>query len=189
MASAILPAVRPVIDALDARLRDVVRLHHDALWRFLRRMGVPEDQVEDATQQVLLVFAARAAGVEEGAERSFLFGTAVRVASGRRRKLQQGREVADPEAILRQHDPSPDAERQLGEKELRRCLDLLLDELPAEQRAVFVLAELEEVTMAEIARLLGIPPGTVASRLRRAREVFAEKADDLRAYIERGGTP
>jgi len=189
MTSAILPAVRPAIADVDARLRAVVRAHYDALWRFLRRMGVPEEQVEDAAQQVLLVFAARATEVDDEAERSFLFGTALRVASDRRRQRQRRREVSEPSAVLRHPDPEPTAECQLGDRELRRCLDQLLEELPPEQRAVFVLAELEEMTMAEIARTLGIPPGTVASRLRRAREVFAEKATELRRYIEKGILP
>jgi RNA polymerase sigma-70 factor (ECF subfamily) len=49
---------------------------------------------------------------------------------------------------------------------------------------VFVLAELEEMTKGETARLLGIPAGTVASRLRRARELFATKALALRALFD-----
>ena len=181
-----LGAVRPAADCLDARLRAAVRVHYDPLWRFLRRMGVPDGQVEDATQQVLVVFAARAAEVDPEAERSFLFGTALRVASDLRRKIQRGREVADPEAILGHRDPGPDAEDQLGDKELRRCLDKILDELPPEHRAVFVLAELEELTMAEIARVLTIPPGTVASRLRRARELVEAKATEVRATLKMG---
>jgi RNA polymerase sigma-70 factor, ECF subfamily len=183
MTSATLPALRPAIDALDARLRVVVDAHYEALWRFLLRMGVAEAQVEDATQQVLLVFAKRAADVDDGAERSFLFGTALRVASDLRRKGQQGREVADAEAVLRHPDPRPDAEHQLGQKELRRCLDQILEELAPEQRAVFILAELEELTMAEISDLLSIAPGTVASRLRRARELVEAKASELRARL------
>jgi RNA polymerase sigma-70 factor (ECF subfamily) len=48
--------------------------------------------------------------------------------------------------------------------------------LSLELRAVFVLYELEDFTMAEIARTLELPPGTVASRLRRARETFERLA-------------
>jgi RNA polymerase sigma-70 factor, ECF subfamily len=184
MTSATLPAVRPAIDALDARLRAVVDQHYDALWRFIRRIGVAEEHVEDAAQQVLLVFAKRAADVEEGAERPFLFGTALRVASDLRRKGQRGREVADAEAMLRHADPAPDAEHQLGDKELRRSLDRILDALTPEHRAVFVLAELDELTMAEISRLLSIPAGTVASRLRRARELVEAGARELRAPLD-----
>jgi RNA polymerase sigma-70 factor (ECF subfamily) len=174
-------------DALDARVRAVVDAHHDALWRFLRRMGVPEAHVEDAVQQVLLVFARRAADVDEGSERPFLFSTAHRVASDVRRKALRDREVVDGEALLQHADPAPDAEGQLGDKELRRCLDRVLDGLAPDLRAVFVLAEIEEMTMAEVSQLLSIPPGTVASRLRRARELVLGRALDLRAHFEKGG--
>jgi RNA polymerase sigma-70 factor (ECF subfamily) len=173
-------------DALDARVRAVVEVHHDALWRFLRRMGVPEAHVEDAVQHVLLVFARRAADVDEGAERSFLFGTAHRVASDVRRKALRDREVVDVEALLQHADPSPDAEGQLGDKELRRCLDRVLEALAPDLRAVFVLAELEEMTMVEVSQLLSIPPGTVASRLRRARELVLASALEMRAYVTKG---
>lgn len=173
-------------DALDARVRVVVGAHHDALWRFLRRMGVPEAHVEDAVQQVLLVFARRAADVDEGSERPFLFSTAHRVASDVRRKVLRDREVVDGDALLRHADPGPDAEGQLGDKELRQCLNRVLDGLAANLRAVFVLAELEEMTMAEVSQLLSIPPGTVASRLRRARELVLAGALDVRAHLGKG---
>jgi RNA polymerase sigma-70 factor (ECF subfamily) len=192
MTSAAIPAARSAgdtHDAREARIRGVVRAHYDPLWRFLRRMGTPEAQVEDAAQQVLLVFANRADDVREDAERPFLFGTALRVAADFRRKEQRGREVADAEAILRHPDPHPSAENLLGQEERRRCLDAILDALTPEHRAVFVLAEIEETTMAEIALLLGLPPGTVASRLRRARELVASKAAELRAKLGAGDAP
>lgn len=173
----------------DTRVRTAIDAHYDALWRFLRRMGVEESQVEDAVQQVLIVFAQRADAIEAAVVPSFLFGTALRVASDFRRRRRC--EVADIDAAsTRAHaDPAPDAEHQVAQAELRRLLDQVLDTLPPELRAVFVLAELEELTMAEIARVLGIPPGTAASRLRRAREAFAEKAHTLRPYVDKGGAP
>jgi RNA polymerase sigma-70 factor, ECF subfamily len=182
-----LPALYGPIDACDARLRAVVDAHYEGLWRFLRRMGVGESEVEDAAQQVLLVFARRAPDVEPGAERSFLFGAALRVASDFRRKAKQPAEGI--EALAGRADPGPDAEHELGQKELRACLDRAMGEMNEDLRTVFVLAELEELTMAEISTLLGIPAGTVASRLRRAREVFEAKAADLRAFVEKGGAP
>lgn len=179
-----LPALGFAPASLDARVRSVVDAHYDVLWRFVRRMGVADSHVEDAVQQVLLVFARRADDVEEGAERSFLFSTAVRVASDHRRKALRAREVADEEALLRHPDPRPDAEHQLRDRQLRRCLDRVLAELGADLRAVFVLAELEGLTMAEIARLLSIPPGTVASRLRRARELVEAQALGWMAQLD-----
>ena len=173
--------------AADAEVRKAVEAHYAPLWRFLRRMGVEEAHVEDAAQQVFLVFAHRASELAPAVVRSFLFGTALRVASDHRRK--RARERANAEALGAPTHLAFDAEHELAQREVRVLLDRVLDELAPELRAVFVLAELEELTMAESARILGIPAGTVASRLRRAREVFAARADELRAYVEKGGSP
>jgi RNA polymerase sigma-70 factor (ECF subfamily) len=174
---------------IDARVRAAIDAHYEPLWRFLRRMGVEERHVEDAAQQVLLVFAQRGEAIAPAVVRAFLFGTALRVASDYRRKPERAVVVVGLGALGDHAHPAPDAEEQAVTSELRRLLDRVLDELAPELRAVFVLAELEEMTMAEIARVLSIPPGTVASRLRRAREVFAEKADELRPYVEKRGAP
>jgi len=172
---------------IDARVRAAIDAHYESLWRFLRRMGVEESQVEDAAQQVLLVFAQRGEEIAPPVVRAFLFGTALRVASDFRRKSNRAVSVVDLGTLGEHAHPAPDAEQQAAQSELRRLLDRVLDELPPELRTVFVLAELEELTMAEIARVLCIPAGTVASRLRRAREIFAEKANELRPYVEKGG--
>jgi RNA polymerase sigma-70 factor (ECF subfamily) len=175
----------PYIGTADRdRVRAALDAHYAALWRFLRRMGVGESEIEDAVQHVLMVFAQRAWMVAATAERAFLFGTAIRVASDFRRKRRRAVELEGEEAILQLEHPTPDAESQLAERELRRWLDRLLEELAPKFRAVFVLAELEELTMAEISELLDIPPGTVASRLRRARELFESKAFRLRTRLE-----
>lgn len=171
----------------DAAVRDAVEEHYEVLWRFLRRMGVEEHQVEDAAQQVLLVFSRRASEVPHQAVRSFLLGTALRVASDWRRSGARRGEAVAIDSLSEQAHPGPDAEQVLADREMRRLLDRVLDSLSPELRAVFVLAELEEMTMAAIARALSIPPGTVASRLRRAREVFAARAAEVRADSERGG--
>jgi RNA polymerase sigma-70 factor (ECF subfamily) len=174
-------------DAGDTAVRDAAATHYEVLWRFLRRMGVDEHQVEDAAQQVLLVFSRRATDVPREAVRSFLLGTALRVASDWRRSAARREEAVGIESLSAKPHPGPDAEQVLGHREMRQLLDRVLDSLSPELRAVFVLAELEEMTMAAIARALSIPPGTVASRLRRAREVFAARAEEVRAESERGG--
>jgi RNA polymerase sigma-70 factor (ECF subfamily) len=178
----------PWATRVDARVRAAVDSHYAPLWRFLLRMGVEDSQVEDAAQQVFLVFAQRGDEVVPAAVRAFLFGTALRIASDFRRKRERIGAV-DLGALGDLAHPAPDAEQQAEQNELRRLLDRVLDELAPELRAVFVLTELEEMTMAEVARVLGIPAGTVASRLRRAREVFAERANELRAYLEKGASP
>jgi RNA polymerase sigma-70 factor (ECF subfamily) len=174
-------------DSEDAAVRDAVDAHYEVLWRFLRRMGVEEHQVEDAAQQVLIVFSRRASEVPRRSVRSFLLGTALRVASDLRRKCARAGDPVAIESLTEHAHPDPDAEHVVAQREMRRLLDGVLDALSPQLRAVFVLAELEEMTMAAIARVLSIPPGTVASRLRRAREVFAARAEEVRVELEKGG--
>lgn len=159
----------------ESRLRQVVSEHFEVLWRFLRRLGIPDGDVDDAVQEVVLVLARKLDQVELGSERSFVLSTAFRVASGFRRASRRRREVDDAE--LEAHESLElDPEALAVKQRLRAVLQRLLNELPLELRAVFVLYELEELTMAEIAATLGLPPGTVASRLRRSREQFQELA-------------
>lgn len=134
-----------------------------------------------------MVLMRRIDSVDAGAERSFLFGTAMRVGQEKRKRSARtsAREGnGEREQLLDgQHHPGPDPEQLLDREQSRQLLDRVLDELPLELRTVLVLAELEELTMSEIAELLAIPAGTVASRLRRAREVFAERAAALKARL------
>ncbi|MBX3200556.1 MAG: sigma-70 family RNA polymerase sigma factor [Labilithrix sp.] len=162
--------------AEDARLRRIVDGYHDFVWRSLRRMGVPEHAAEDAAQQVFLVLSHKLDLVAPENERSFLFGTVVRVASGVRRAQSRRREVAGV-VVDEPVDDAPAADVLIDEKKARAVLDEILHAMPEDLRAVFVLFELEEVAASEVADVLGIPVGTVASRLRRAREVFHAAAN------------
>ena len=177
-----LAMVSPLV-AREERLRAAVDAHHDVVWRFLRRMGVAESSVEDAVQQVLVVFARRLDAVAPGAERSFLLGSALRVAADFRKHRARLREVADERVLGSEASDAPDADVELDRRRARRVLDEILDGLPADQRSVFVMCDLEEMTMADVAGALGIPPGTVASRLRRARESFAELAAEAKKRL------
>jgi RNA polymerase sigma-70 factor, ECF subfamily len=169
---------RPVVSSAEGgavsperRLRNLVDQNYDFVWRTLRYLGVPDAGVEDAAQQVLCVLARRLQDISAGAEVSFLFNTAVRVAKDVRRSAQ--RRPAAPSADIDAFvalDPSP--EDLLDERRAHDTLREVLGSIPEDQRMVFVLYEIEELTMADIARLLAIAPGTAASRLRKAREVF-----------------
>jgi RNA polymerase sigma-70 factor (ECF subfamily) len=159
----------------DVRLRASVAAHLPAVWRVLRRNGVPGADADDATQRVFLVLSRKLAEVPAGRELPFLLRTAVLVASETRRSHRRRREVSDPSPEVHL-STSPGPERELLQREALSQLDAVLAELDESVRAVFVLYELEEMTMAAIAETLELPPGTVASRLRRARERFEELA-------------
>lgn len=167
------PAPAALPDAPVPNFTALVRAEIDFVWRQLRRLGLSRADADDATQQVFLVASRRRDELVPGKERSFLYGTALRVAANARRSLQRRREVA-PE---RQSEPALDAplpDEVLERRRARALLDELLAQLPAELSRVLVLAEVEQLTMAAIAELEGIPAGTAASRLRRARSAFRE---------------
>jgi RNA polymerase sigma-70 factor (ECF subfamily) len=154
----------------DARITAIVRGEHDFIWRLLRRLGVPEANVDDATQQVFCVAARRVNDIRPGSERSFLFGAALRVAADRRRSREfreQPHERAADEV-----DPGPNPEELAEKRQRRLLLDRILGAMPMDLRTVLVLFEFEQMTKSEVGELLGIPVGTAVSRLRRAREEF-----------------
>jgi RNA polymerase sigma-70 factor (ECF subfamily) len=162
------PAERP--PRAGERVRALVTEHFGFVWRSLVRLGLSRADADDALQQVFLVASRRIDSIEPGAERAFLFGTALRTASRVRRTHARRRETISD--VLEPVDAAPGPEEQLDRARARAVLDEVLDEMPLELRAVFVLYELEQLTLPEIAELAAIPLGTATSRLRRAREQF-----------------
>jgi RNA polymerase sigma-70 factor (ECF subfamily) len=158
-----------------------------ALWRLLRRLGVSNADADDATQEVYLIVAERRAEILPGKERAFVYGTALRVARSRLRRRDRSVELDEPATAA---DDAPGIEDLLDQHEARKILDELLEQMPFELRAVFVLFEMEELSSIEIAEALDIPRGTAASRLRRAREDFQTRVARLRARLaHRGAKP
>jgi RNA polymerase sigma-70 factor (ECF subfamily) len=110
---------------------------------------------------------------------------ALRVAQTVRRRL--GRvEPVDDRALANLPAPAVCAEQQLDERRQRALLDALLEAMPYELHVVVVLHDLEEWTMRDIASALAVPTGTVASRLRRARELLERLARDASRRGEAG---
>jgi len=172
--------IHPVANPPEIRLRELFDQHLSFVWRSLRRLGVPPRLVDDAAQEVFMVVSRRLADIEVGRERAFLFGTSMRVASDVRRS-EARHERIEADALDEIEDDRPGPEQLADRERTRAVLDRVLAALDLELRAVFVLYELEEMTMADIAATLDVPPGTVASRLRRAREAFRAAAMRLRS--------
>lgn len=179
----------PGVSANASRFEAIFDAEFDFVWRLLRRMGVHEDPVDDACQEVFVLVARKLDQIAVGFERSYLFGCARRVAAQHRRHVRRDDRLAVvPRDELPGHNSPHSPESLLGEKRLRAMLDDLLGAMDEELRSVFVLHEIEGLTAAQIAQLEGIPPGTVASRLRRARQHFAKLVNDLKLALEGGGT-
>lgn len=158
-------------------LPEMFAQHFAFVWRSVRRLGISESNADDAAQEVFVVAMRKHDRIEPGREKAFLFGTAIRIASDMRRAAARRRDrvaIADDigaHAVSGADAPDSMVDQKRGRELLDRCMDALSDEL----RAVFILFELEEMSGAAIAELLAIPPGTVASRLRRARAEFRER--------------
>jgi RNA polymerase sigma-70 factor (ECF subfamily) len=138
----------------------------------LKSLGVPAGAVDDAAQQVFLIALRKMDRITPGSERAFLLGTAVGVAANARRGASRAKEIADADALAAGIDPHLDPEEAAIVAERRAIVERILDGMTDDLRVIFVLFELEGMTSIEIAELLGIPVGTVSSRLRRAREHF-----------------
>ena len=165
-ASAILGSVRPSFEA-------VYEGHFDFVWRSLRRCGVPAALIDDAVQDVFVVVYRRLDSFEgRSALKSWVFGIAYHVARDYRRRVDRERRFTElPRDLV---DPKAEPHEAAVARETGALLDLALDELSDEQRAVFILTELEQMTAPEIAGALEIKLNTVYSRLRAARLVFEE---------------
>jgi RNA polymerase sigma-70 factor (ECF subfamily) len=156
-------------DGDPARLRRAFDQNYSGVWRLLRRLGVTSDRADDAAAQVFLIAVEAFARIAEGCERAFLYGTAVRLAHGMRR--QQEREL--PSATVEfEPSPVPTPLELTDQKRPREVLDAFILSLDVDTRTVFVLTEFDGFTTPEIAALVSAPIGTVASRLRRARDKF-----------------
>jgi len=106
----------------------------------------------------------------------------------------RSREQELPEGHAERASERPDPLGELLDDEARRVLDRALGELPAEQRAVFVMRVMEDLSYREIADALGIAQGTVMSRLFRARERLREALQPYlgsaqRRRVGQGGEP
>lgn len=174
----LVPAAR--VDQPGARER-LVDACLPVVLRWCRRMGGPKVDPEDACHDVLIVVLTRLDRLQRDDRfESWLYGVTRRVLAAHRRKAWVRRWVpgAPPDATDGRPDPCREAERS----ETVAQVHGLLDRMPARQREVLVLCEVEDRTDAEAALLLGVPVGTVKSRLRCARTRFrtmARRSDGL----------
>jgi RNA polymerase sigma-70 factor (ECF subfamily) len=148
------------------------REHFDFVFRNLRRLGVGEAAIDDALQDVYLVALRRLDEYQVGTHaKAWLFAIALRVASNHRRgQRRRGEPLALGDEQLRSLQPGPF--ELTVQAEARLALHGFLQKLDQQRRAVFVMAELEQMTAPEIAQALSANVNTVYSWLRTARLEF-----------------
>jgi len=152
-----------------------------SVWRALRRRGLSAEAAEDATQETFVLAAEKLDAIRPESERSFLIATALRVAHTLGRKTVRWELDEDMDQRL-------SANRDASDKraDMQLC-DLVLSKVDPDLVEVFVLYEIEGLTSPEIAELLQIPLGSVASRLRRAREQFRDAAARIEKSLQKEG--
>lgn len=178
-----LAATGRVAAPLEQAFVQAYRAHFSWVWRALARLGIRERDLPDVTHDVFVVVHRKLPDFDPGRPmRPWLFGICYRTALDRKRKMSHWRETPSDQLEAVAPEPAPDevtAARQAHALVLRALQSLELD-----QRAVFVLHELEGMTMPDIATIIDAPLNTLYSRLRLARAAFAAAVTRLQ-----GGAP
>src|SRR5580693_4276734 len=153
------PAPREAATVLPS-FRSIYEEYFDFVWTCTRRLGVPMEAVDDVAQEIFVVVHARMETIERPASlRSWIYGVVRRTVSTyhRSRRAKTGRESAEPFDDRDASDLQPSPEELAVMSDEIQLLWRLLGSLDLRKREVFVMAELEELTMPEIAEAIGIP--------------------------------
>lgn len=169
-------AAAPVAEKVVPCFDNVYRDHFAFVWRSAKRLGVREASLDDVVQEVFVIVHRRLGGFEgRSSIKTWLFGITLRVARDHRRsaarKNADGGAPIDPDS-LRATTPGPS--ETIEKAEAVRVLYAILDEMDDERREIFVMAELEQMTMPDIASTTGLNVNTAYARLRAARQSFEE---------------
>jgi RNA polymerase sigma-70 factor (ECF subfamily) len=173
---------RPRLEVVSADVEspaDAFRLWRDDVWRFLRRLGVPAQRLEDATQDVFIVACRNWLAFEGRSTRKvWVYGIAARVVQQHKRHRSNKEGIGDF-SIVEERTTAGQWGSTLGDpfdaaarREASRSLQALLAVLGQSQREVFVLVELEGQNITEAALALGLTPKATERRLERARHKF-----------------
>ncbi|MBX3162820.1 MAG: RNA polymerase sigma factor [Deltaproteobacteria bacterium] len=190
-----LPMLAPVQeqekeDELVERLRDGDRravevayvAHHAAIRGFARRLVGDDASAEDIVHEAFVALPRAIRRFRgEGSLRSFLIGVAVNHSRRHVRSAMRRRRATDRLAEREELAPrTVDATDELARRRLAGALQSALDQLPIDQRVVFVLCEVEQRTSIEVGAIVGAPEGTVRTRLFHAKRKLRELLEDHR---------
>ena len=178
----------PVVTA-PTSAAEVFREHGAFVFRLLRRLGVPDADLDDLTQDVFIIVHRSLDRYEERNQiRAWLYRICVREAS-RLRRSRKPMGTVDVDTLVEPAGSSPEDAAQANQA--RADFDRLLGVLDEERRTVFVLYEVEELSMEEVAKVVGCPLATAYSRLRSARQLVlaaAKRLEAQRNHISQGRT-
>jgi RNA polymerase sigma-70 factor, ECF subfamily len=155
--------------------------HHAAIRGFARRLVGDAAAAEDIVHETFVALPRAIRRFRgDGSLRSFLIGVAANHSRRHVRSAMRRRRATERLAAHEELQPrTVDATDQLITKQLAGKLWAALDELPIDQRVVFVLCEAEQRTSVEVAGIVGAPEGTVRTRLYHAKRKLREKLEEL----------
>jgi RNA polymerase sigma-70 factor (ECF subfamily) len=156
--------------------------HFAFVWRCLGALGVPQANLDDAAQEVFVVVHRRLPEFRgESSIRTWLYGIVRNVAANARRS-QRRKGGLDP---LQGDEPcaQPDPLQNLQTREAADFVQRFVSELDEKKRDLFVLAVVEQLSMPEVAPILGVPLNTAYTRLRALRIEFQSALARYRAAL------
>jgi len=165
-------------------IRSLVQEHAQYIGRAFLHLGVRDADIEDCCQDVFVIVHRRLSDFRgDSAIRTWIYGICVRVASDYRRRAHVVREV--PETESTHLVQSADQVERVAQRESLECLGRILDLLDDEKREVFVLYEIEELSMTDVAIALNCPVQTAYSRLHAARRIVTDAAKQYEQGVSR----
>lgn len=168
--------------------RAIMERHNQRLYRVARTLLRDDSEAEDVVQETYLrAFAGLSGFRGESSLATWLTRIALNEALGRKRKQKPTVELEAVDAIQESSsqiirfpmmNANTDPERAAAQREIRKLLESSIDALPEPFRVVFVMRDVEELSIEETAAFLGIRPQTVKTRLHRARRQLRESLDE-----------
>lgn len=158
-----------------AALEALCRQWMPTVLQWCRRLGGPTVDADAAAQDILLCFLQRLDRLEgPGAVSGYLFGITRRELARHRRSAWVRRWV--PGVSVERVHPARSPEAEVGDARTLQAIQAILSELSAPLAEVWVLVEVEQRSVPEVVEMLGVPEGTLRTRLRRARQIVLQKA-------------
>lgn len=182
-------AARPAVAFVRPSFEEVYQQTLPFVWRTVRRLGVGDSTRDDVAQEVFVTVYRRLSEFEgRSSVKTWVFNILMGIVRNYRRSHRRkgkgqalSASVVDPAVLA---DGAADPSELASREEAARILQELLDELSEEKAVVFVMAELEEMTVPEIAELVNANINTIYSRLRAARREFNEALARMHAAAD-----
>jgi len=151
--------------------RSLYEHYFPLVWRWATRLGIPHSALDDVVQEIFLAIFQHVDEFEgRSSLKTWIFGVTIGVTRNFRRRHTSGPVGGSSSELDTLLERAPHPEEIAQQSEALALLQTILDALDDEKREVFVLSELEELTMIEISQIVGVSPNTITSRLRLARQ-------------------